>query len=88
MVCFTFGKCSPVVQAAETVTAEAGAGLVKVAFTAQGKMTSLVIDPSLLDPRKVQVTEDLTVGFFSLGPQRPLPRCDNRVCFSAENGCE
>jgi DNA-binding protein YbaB len=66
-------------QAAEIVTSEAGAGLVKVSFTAQGKMTALSVDAALMSPEKLQVVEDLTVRFLKL---HACATCAlNRHCF-------
>jgi nucleoid-associated protein EbfC len=48
-------------KANESVNGEAGAGLVKVCATVQGKVTSVAIDKALLTPEKQQVIEDLTV---------------------------
>ena len=51
-------------QASEIVSAEAGAGLVKVTATAGGKLKSVQIDPSLFVPGKQKVVEDLTVSKY------------------------
>jgi YbaB/EbfC DNA-binding family len=58
LLCVMFGE-----KANESVNGEAGAGLVKVCATVQGKVTSVAIDKALLAPEKQQVIEDLTVRF-------------------------
>lgn len=47
---------------AQTVSAESGAGLVKVQVSGDMKVRSLTIDPSILTPDKAQVVQDLVVA--------------------------
>lgn len=43
------------------VTASAGGGMVKVAATADMKLTSITIDPAVVDPDDVGMLEDLVL---------------------------
>lgn len=44
-----------------TVTASAGGGMVKVAATADMKLTSVEIDPEAVDPNDIGMLEDLVL---------------------------
>jgi DNA-binding YbaB/EbfC family protein len=50
----------------ETLEVEgaSGGGLVKITATGKGTVKSVKIDPSLLDPKEVEVLEDLLVAAF------------------------
>lgn len=48
--------------AAAEVPGEAGGGLVKVMIKASGEVTSLQIDPKVVDPDDVDTLQDLVVG--------------------------
>jgi len=48
--------------AAVEVPGEAGGGLVKVMIKATGEVTSLQIDPKVVDPEDVETLQDLVVG--------------------------
>lgn len=48
--------------AASEVPGEAGGGLVKVTIKATGEVTSLQIDPKVVDPEDVETLQDLVVG--------------------------
>ena len=48
--------------AAAEVPGEAGGGLVKVTIKATGEVTSLQIDPKVVDPEDVETLQDLLVG--------------------------
>jgi hypothetical protein len=48
--------------AAAEVDGEAGGGLVKVTIKASGEVTSLQIDPKVVDPDDVETLQDLLVG--------------------------
>ncbi|WP_067664213.1 YbaB/EbfC family nucleoid-associated protein [Nocardia miyunensis] len=48
--------------AAAEVPGEAGGGLVKVTIRATGEVTSLQIDPKVVDPEDVETLQDLVVG--------------------------
>ncbi len=48
--------------AAAEVAGEAGGGLVKVTIKASGEVTSLQIDPKVVDPEDVETLQDLLVG--------------------------
>ena len=47
------------------VEGQSGGGLVKVRATAKGRVMSLEIDPSLLQPSEKQMVEDLVVAAFN-----------------------
>ncbi|MBM3468706.1 MAG: YbaB/EbfC family nucleoid-associated protein [Alphaproteobacteria bacterium] len=42
-----------------------GGGMVKVTVNGKGEMKGLSIDPSLVDPKEVEVLEDLIVAAFN-----------------------
>jgi len=44
------------------VTGQSGAGMVQVVVTGKGEMRSVKIDPSLVDPKDIEVLEDLIVA--------------------------
>ncbi|MQY17859.1 YbaB/EbfC family nucleoid-associated protein [Nocardia macrotermitis] len=48
--------------AAAEVPGESGGGLVKVTIKATGEVTSLLIDPKVVDPEDVETLQDLLVG--------------------------
>jgi DNA-binding YbaB/EbfC family protein len=50
---------------ATTVEGQAGGGLVKVSGTGDGQVTSLVIDPKVVDPEDVETLQDLVLGALS-----------------------
>lgn len=45
----------------QSVTAEAGGGMVRVTMSAKGELKSISIDPSLLKPEEKEIIEDLIV---------------------------
>ena len=47
------------------VTGQAGGGLVEVTINGQGKVQSVRIDPSLVDPGDVETLQDLVVAAFT-----------------------
>ncbi|ADG80580.1 Nucleoid-associated protein OS=Tsukamurella paurometabola (strain ATCC 8368 / DSM 20162/ CCUG 35730 / CIP 100753 / JCM 10117 / KCTC 9821 / NBRC 16120/ NCIMB 702349 / NCTC 13040) OX=521096 GN=Tpau_4009 PE=3 SV=1 [Tsukamurella paurometabola] len=47
---------------ATTIEGQAGGGLVKVIGTGDGQVTSLVIDPKVVDPEDVETLQDLVLG--------------------------
>lgn len=47
------------------MTGMSGGGLVKVTVNGKSEMKSLAIDPSLVDPKEVEVLEDLIVAAFN-----------------------
>lgn len=47
-----------------------GGGLVKVTVNGKGEMRKLLIDPSLVDPKEVEVLEDLIVAAFNDGKSK------------------
>jgi DNA-binding YbaB/EbfC family protein len=51
--------------AAVELTGAAGAGMVKVTLNGKNELRSVKIDPSLLDPKEVEVLEDLIVAAFN-----------------------
>ncbi|MCS3779074.1 DNA-binding YbaB/EbfC family protein [Tsukamurella ocularis] len=48
--------------AVTTIEGQAGAGLVKVAGTGDGQVTSVTIDPKVVDPEDVETLQDLVLG--------------------------
>jgi nucleoid-associated protein EbfC len=44
------------------LTGSSGAGMVQVTMNGKGEMKALKIDPSLLDPKEVEVLEDLIIA--------------------------
>ncbi|QDQ98957.1 YbaB/EbfC family nucleoid-associated protein [Tomitella fengzijianii] len=44
------------------VDGQAGGGLVKATVTGTGELTSIVIDPSVIDPSDAETLQDLVVG--------------------------
>jgi len=48
--------------AAQEVTGQSGAGMVKITMTGGGEMRQVKIDPSLVVPSDVEVLEDLIVA--------------------------
>ncbi|HLI11993.1 MAG TPA: YbaB/EbfC family nucleoid-associated protein [Alphaproteobacteria bacterium] len=51
--------------AAVEVAGASGGGLVTVTVNGKGEMRKVKIDPSLVDPKEVEVLEDLIVAAFS-----------------------
>jgi DNA-binding YbaB/EbfC family protein len=47
------------------MTGAAGGGLVKVTVNGKSEMKSISIDPSLVDPKDVDVLEDLIIAAFN-----------------------
>ena len=47
------------------VTGTSGAGLVEIVINGKNELKSLKIDPSLVDPKEVEVLEDLIVAAFN-----------------------
>lgn len=52
------------------VQGQSGGGLVKVTMNGRGELKSLSIDPSLLDPKEVEVLEDLVVAACNDGKNK------------------
>jgi DNA-binding YbaB/EbfC family protein len=48
--------------AKETVTATSGGGMVRVEATGQGNVTSVRIDPTVVNPGDVEMLEDLVLA--------------------------
>ncbi|MFN7709817.1 MAG: YbaB/EbfC family nucleoid-associated protein [Holosporales bacterium] len=48
--------------AKETVEGQSAGGMVKVVMTGKGEVTSVKVDPSLVDPKEVEVLEDLVMA--------------------------
>ena len=44
------------------VTGQSGGGLVKASLRGTGEITSLVIDPKVVDPEDVETLQDLVIG--------------------------
>nr|WP_231707058.1 YbaB/EbfC family nucleoid-associated protein [Tsukamurella sputi] len=51
--------------AVTTVEGQAGGGLVKVTGTGDGQVTSVTIDPKVVDPQDVETLQDLVLGALS-----------------------
>ncbi len=47
------------------MTGAAGAGMVQLTLNGKGDLKKLKIDPALLDPKEVEVLEDLIVAAFN-----------------------
>jgi len=47
------------------MTGLAGGGMVKVTVNGKSEMKSIAIDPSLVDPKEVDVLEDLIIAAFN-----------------------
>lgn len=47
------------------MTGAAGGGMVKVTVNGKSEMKALSIDPSLVDPKEVEVLEDLIIAAFN-----------------------
>jgi nucleoid-associated protein EbfC len=47
------------------MTGAAGAGMVQLTLNGKGDLKRVKIDPALLDPREVEVLEDLVVAAFN-----------------------
>ncbi len=43
----------------ETVEGQSAGGMVKVTMTGKGEVTAIKLDPSLIDPKEIEVLEDL-----------------------------
>jgi nucleoid-associated protein EbfC len=50
--------------AEETVVGTSGAGMVRITMTGAGEVTTVRIDPSVVDPAEVDLLEDLVVAAF------------------------
>ena len=48
--------------AVTTIEGQAGGGLVKVTGTGDGQVTSVTIDPKVVDPEDVETLQDLVLG--------------------------
>lgn len=48
--------------AAQTITAEAGGGMVKVTANGQQRITRIKIDPAAVDPNDMELLEDLIIA--------------------------
>lgn len=46
----------------QTITAESGGGMVKVSMTGAGRVTSVKIDPAMMEANDLQMLEDLVVA--------------------------
>ena len=44
------------------ITGQSGGGMVSVTLTGKGEMKAIKIDPAMVDPREVEVLEDLIVA--------------------------
>jgi DNA-binding YbaB/EbfC family protein len=49
----------------EEITGTSGAGMVTVTITGKGEMKRIKIDPSLADPKEVEILEDLIVAAYN-----------------------
>jgi DNA-binding YbaB/EbfC family protein len=47
------------------MTGSSGGGMVKVTVNGKGEMKGITIDPSLADPKEVEVLEDLVMAAFN-----------------------
>jgi hypothetical protein len=47
------------------MTGASGGGMVKVTVNGKSEMKSLAIDPALVDPKEVEVLEDLIIAAFN-----------------------
>lgn len=50
---------------AQSYEAEAGGGMVKVILNGQGILTSIEINPEVVDPQEVEALEDLLMAAFN-----------------------
>ena len=48
-----------------TVEGSAGGGMVTITLNCKGEMRGLKIDPSLIDPKEVEILEDLILAAFN-----------------------
>lgn len=51
--------------AATEITGASGGGMVKITLNGKNELRSVKIDPSLVDPKEVEVIEDLIVAAFN-----------------------
>lgn len=49
----------------EEIIGTSGAGMVTVTITGKGEMKRIKIDPSLVDPKEVEILEDLIVAAYN-----------------------
>jgi len=49
----------------EEITGTSGAGMVTVTISGKGEMKRIKIDPSLVDPKEVEILEDLIVAAYN-----------------------
>lgn len=47
------------------MTGASGGGMVKVTVNGKGEMKAITIDPALVDPKEVEVLEDLVMAAFN-----------------------
>ncbi len=68
-----------------TVTAVAGAGLVKVTATAKGRLTGLEIDPSIFHADEKEVVEDLILAAIKEAQSKAADRAQAEMKRLAED---
>jgi len=65
--------------ASQTIEGSAGGGKVKVLMTGTGEVTSVRIDPSVVDPAEVDLLEDLVVAALRDAANRVAELAEQRL---------
>jgi len=63
----------------ETVTAQAGGGIVEVETNGKGQVRKVKIDPSVVDPEDVEMLEDLIAAAASEAFRRAVERMEGEM---------
>jgi len=63
----------------ETVTAQAGGGIVEVTTNGKGQVLKVKIDPGVVDPNDVEMLEDLIAAAASEAFRRALERMEDEM---------
>lgn len=63
----------------ETVTAQAGGGIVEVTTNGKGQVQKVRIDPSVVDPEDVEMLEDLIAAAASEAYRRAVERMEDTM---------
>lgn len=63
----------------ETVTAQAGGGIVEVTTNGKGQVQKVKIDPGVVDPNDVEMLEDLIAAAASEAFRRALERMEGEM---------
>ena len=63
----------------ETVTAQAGGGIVEVTTNGKGQVQKVKIDPSVVDPEDVEMLEDLIAAAASEAFRRALEQMEGEM---------